>query len=901
MAFTFAYAGCTPQSPSRCSMKTTEHGPLLPATCATSRAASPYSAVEEPVLHWQDSSSYTLSSSVVPHFSHWLAVGCYESRKRSATTIRHGTSTSRWEPLGDSIIGIAVDTAFANFPSQPTYIVNVVGRYVPPSLLGARTVINSTSSSFSVAIALHGHSSAELMALAADHGWTVHWTGVISDTATHTVNSWYDSPKGIAAVTPAVKGWSDTELTLYSLAYNGKPMPCIITALEDPTGASITAVVKTDPSGACLPSLSRSIEQNWTLNVVVVDPSRPEFAHLRLFGRTGGSRSRWEQHGDTVSYRVALPFRNTPGCAILTATFVPVEAASAGETVIEVGENAAQAENHYTLKMKVVTGAENLTSLLPRAHYIIANCNPPNGDENADIETFSTESGGSWALHERDGIVGHIDTTAAAFTSTPTYVYTLYAPEAAHLRGMHTVVDPTPTSFRVWIRSPTMSPEQLLNAAQTTWSIRWMGSTDPSLTRKNLENDWSVSPLYSNQQTTNVAASTASTLFYHIVDDAGDLVIRDVGTALSQQFHCPVGSIPYQDRCLANIVEPAGFTWEAAEDRCLDLGGVLPSIRSADELQAAASLCTVRCWTGLRIQPDSDLILAYQWADGSSVAGFSDSWVSSGSVNYGVAYAGVVVGAFGDGPIITPEPIDGKLNFTLCALPRTTAPNAVQPRCPPGFSFAFQSCWAVKYSEETTSYETSVSQCSDIGASPASAASLEEMAFAYVAGGIPQRAFIGGVDRPATGFFTFLDGALFSPKHLFAPVYPDQVGVEMCTEVLQHPPTVGVNDLFCTDNRPVVCRRGTLDQPRCGNGFTEGNGYCWKVLSEKGGGFEAEGLCRSYGSHQSSVTTESEFLQLQRRAQNFWIGYQRVGDTFRATDGTPYNSLLLGYPNWSTR
>lgn len=109
--------------------------------------------------------------------------------------------------------------------------------------------------------------------------------------------------------------------------------------------------------------------------------------------------------------------------------------------------------------------------------------------ENTKIFAGSTTPGTTnWQPYSNDaappgieaGIYVDVDTSEAGFTSTPKYVISLGGGSHWRVTGSSSVYNPTPTSFRVYIRFsetditslyPTLTP-QYANGAQ--WHINWI-------------------------------------------------------------------------------------------------------------------------------------------------------------------------------------------------------------------------------------------------------------------------------------------------------------------------------------------------------------------------------------------------------------------------------------------
>ena len=873
------------------------HNPVTDLRCVDSRRIYPFFPASTPVLEQQNSTSFSASAAAAPPLSHWLTVGCFDAAAGSPTPIYHGIDSSAWRVINPTSIGTTVDTSAARFPSTPTYVAHVVGAQIPSTLLGARSVLNVTANSFLVAISQPGVSAAELLISATHGAWQVHWTGAVGHSAARQAWAWKNATDGIVAISRPVSAWDENALVLYSLSYRGEAMPCLVTAVH--SDASIQAFVKSAPSAGCdLTQIYNSLA-SWSLNVIVVDPSLPEFQQIQYAGKSQWLETQWDHQGAIVSLKLPRVEIGSPGCWVMASPFYSEASTVQSEVSVGPGVSEGNRDSFEVFAEVAIFSATSKIAVKPDVHFMI-HCRTANKlTESSSVEegslTYSKVTPGMWSAHEESGVVGFIDASEAAFSKTPTYAFTLYAPEAEKLKGMTSVFNPSASGFSVWIRSDVISTAALLSAAQSTWSVRWIGSTDPAMLRQTVENAWAI-PAQGTRQLQLLPDTPGNALvFAQIVENHNDHVVRDQGEALYSQFYCTDGSRPYGKYCITQIAADASFDWFTARDRCASIGGVLPSIHSNADLLELADACSERCWIGLLI--NSDMWTALRWEDGSSIADFSSSWWSSGSdpltsTSHKVAWVSHI-----EKNLAFDESSNGPKRYTaLCAIPRVAMPMNNPGRCPSGFTYFASSCWALTPSlgmDET--YARTALECGKLGASPASILSREELDFAFGLGSLTYQSFFGGNDRKSEGFYINMDGALPTADHVFSYfILDNHLGNEDCL----HVPLGGgpyVNDAPCSFPNPrMVCRRGTLEQPRCGHKFFEANGFCWRFFENIVWPYEAESFCQGYGANLPSVHDSEDWDLIKWNGHQVWGGLQKQLDTFYHTDGTPHDYSVWG-------
>jgi hypothetical protein len=81
-----------------------------------------------------------------------------------------------------------------------------------------------------------------------------------------------------------------------------------------------------------------------------------------------------------------------------------------------------------------------------------------------------------WQALGNNGLFVDVDTTAAGFTKTPTYITALHG-FGAHWRtsGGSSVYSATPKTFRVYVRFVGAGPLTPEMAQQHGWHIQWVG------------------------------------------------------------------------------------------------------------------------------------------------------------------------------------------------------------------------------------------------------------------------------------------------------------------------------------------------------------------------------------------------------------------------------------------
>lgn len=95
------------------------------------------------------------------------------------------------------------------------------------------------------------------------------------------------------------------------------------------------------------------------------------------------------------------------------------------------------------------------------------------------IAAGQTSPGQGWKQHQNEGVYLDVDTTAAKFSTTPTYVITLSGPGGNMWfsgGGASSVYDPTPTGFRVYLRRSDSAalPVQTVTDSYK-WYVNWIG------------------------------------------------------------------------------------------------------------------------------------------------------------------------------------------------------------------------------------------------------------------------------------------------------------------------------------------------------------------------------------------------------------------------------------------
>jgi hypothetical protein len=100
----------------------------------------------------------------------------------------------------------------------------------------------------------------------------------------------------------------------------------------------------------------------------------------------------------------------------------------------------------------------------------------------ARIASGQTTPGQGWKQHGEGGVYLDVDTRSAKFDSTPKYVISLGGPGGNMYEtsgGASSVYNPTPTSFRVYLKRADSRPLPVQTVIDNyKWYVSWIGIED---------------------------------------------------------------------------------------------------------------------------------------------------------------------------------------------------------------------------------------------------------------------------------------------------------------------------------------------------------------------------------------------------------------------------------------
>ncbi|XP_065198092.1 macrophage mannose receptor 1-like [Sycon ciliatum] len=349
-----------------------------------------------------------------------------------------------------------------------------------------------------------------------------------------------------------------------------------------------------------------------------------------------------------------------------------------------------------------------------------------------------------------------------------------------------------------------------------------------------------------------------------------------VPTTLPNLGPCPVGWTVFQTTCFKYFDSSPKVTWPDARQACINEGGHLADLRSAEENAFAHSLIVSDSWIGYN---DLTTEGVFQWDFTGDSGPFTNWNLLGGEPNDRAPGEDCVVMYFNiPGP---GEWNDDKCELVLrdylCEQGFLTSPRIGVPdtACPPGWFGINQSCYLPVDMPQT--FPQADLACTSVGGFLASIQSEQENADVHSL--ITADSWIGYNDRLVEDTFVWVQGVPTTYTNWFSGA-PDNLppGQDCALMYFNSPGPAQWNDQACGEQRAYVCERARV--------FVTCN-------STHMGFHVARGLLRSF-VEQQNLHLNDPTCRIQADDEFYFLTWRldECGNTINFTNNVDYTQII---------
>ncbi len=386
---------------------------------------------------------------------------------KSGATVPGATN---WKAYGSNAIYLDVDTSAAGFTSTPIYVTSLGGWGCHWDAQGADAVYAPTPTGFR--IYLHDNGGGALTpALANQRGWYIQWIGIPDSEANagSTVagsTNWraYGSNAIYLDVDTSAAGFTSTPVYLTSIGGSCCHWDAQgADAVYAPTPTGFRIYIHDNSGGALTPALAN--QRGWYIQWVGIPESEANA------GSTVVGSTNWMAYGSNAIYldvdTSAAGFTSTPVYVATLGGWSNHWDAQGTSAVY------APTATGFRIYLHDNGGGALTPALANQRGWYVQWIGIPTIKANAG----STVAGSTnWMAYGSNAIYLDVDTSAAAFTSTPIYVATLGGwSNHWDAQGANAIYAPTATGFRIYLHDNSGYALTPALANQRGWYVQWIG------------------------------------------------------------------------------------------------------------------------------------------------------------------------------------------------------------------------------------------------------------------------------------------------------------------------------------------------------------------------------------------------------------------------------------------